>query len=121
MNTTEQIKKAIVSYLTKTSAHTFIRPKAIYKWQSTGGYYEYDYNNFTYFKIIKQGDDFFYLDQKVYDKFIRRIDIDYYIKYWGKNSKCVLSNQLFSDKKMKSIKNTKFVESEIDEILKTKS
>lgn len=115
MKNVEQIKQEIVNYLTKTSIHTFVKPKATFKWgdSKTPGYYEYDYNDFTYFKVIKIEDVFFKLEN---DK-LSKIDIDYYIKYYGNNSKCVISNNLFLDKKMKSIKSNKYHLEKIKEIL----
>jgi len=65
MKTKEQIKQEIVNYLTKTSIHTFIKPKATFKWKQEGSHYEYDYNEFTYFKVIKIGEDFYFLDKKM--------------------------------------------------------
>jgi hypothetical protein len=113
MKTTEQIKQEIVNYLTKTSIHTFVKPKATYKWSQTGSQYEYDYEDFTYFKVIKVEDEFFKLEN---DK-LTKIEIDHYTKYYGNNAKCVLSNNLFLDKKMKSVKSNKYHLGEIKNIL----
>ncbi len=115
MKTTEQIKQEIVNYLTKTSQHTFVKPKATYKWSQTGSQYEYDYNEFTYFKVIKNEDEFFRLENNK----LTKIDIDHYIKYYGNNAKCVLSNNLFLDKKMKSVKSNKYHLEEIKNILES--
>lgn len=115
MKTTEQIKQEIFNYLTKTSIHTFVKPKSNYKWSQTGSQYEYDYNEFTYFKIIKNEDEFFKLEN---DK-LTKIDIDNYIKYYGNNAKCVLSHNLFLDKKMKSVKSNKYHLGEIKNILES--
>lgn len=122
MKTTEQIKGEIVNYLTKTSQHTFIKPKSTFKWRQGGSHYEYDYNEFTYFKVIKIGEDFFYLENsngqntpttyKLY-----KIDIDSKIKYWGNNTKCVISNLLFLGKKMKSVKSNKWHLGEIERVI----
>jgi hypothetical protein len=49
---------------------------------------------------------------------MKKIDIDYYITYYGNNSKCVISNNLFLNKKMKCVKNNKYVIDEINEIIK---
>ena len=124
MKTTEQIKQEIVNYLTKTSIHTFIKPKSTWKWKQEGSHYEYDYNEFTYFKVIKIGEDFFYLEnnngQNTPTTYrLYKIDIDSKIKYWGNNTKCVLSNSLFLDKKMKSIKSNKYHLEEIKNILES--
>ena len=124
MKTQEQIKQEIVSYLTKTSVHTFIKPKATFKWgdSKTPGYYEYDYNDSTYFKVIKTGEEFFILENITQSKpeyRLTKIDIDFYIKYWDNNSKCVLSNSLFQEKKMKSVKSNKYHLSEIDKIIES--
>jgi hypothetical protein len=115
MKNVEQIKQEIVNYLTKTSIHTFVKPKANYKWSQTGSKYEYDYNEFTYFKIIKNEDEFFKLEN---DK-LTKIDIDNYIKYYGNNAMCVLSNNLFLDKKIKSVKSNKYHLGEIKNILES--
>jgi hypothetical protein len=103
----KNIKTQIVSYLTKTSNHTFIKPKATFKWgnETKAGYYEYDYENFTYFKVFKNGDEFTYLENGRLNK----IDIDYYIKYWGNNAKDVISKILFLDKKMISVRKNDFI------------
>jgi hypothetical protein len=115
MKTTEQIKQEIVNYLTKTSQHTFVKPKSIYKWSQTGSQYEYDYKDFTYFKVIKNEDEFFRLENNK----LTKIDIDYYIKYYVNNAKCVISNNLFLDKKMKSVKSNKYHLEEIKNILES--
>lgn len=123
MKTTEQIKQEIVNYLTKTSIHTFVKPKSTFKWgdSKTPGYYEYDYNEFTYFKVIKIEEDFYYLEkQNSNSKYkLNKIDIDIYIKYYGNNAKCVISNNLFLDKKMKSVKSNKYHLEEIKNILES--
>jgi len=122
MKTTEQIKQEIVNYLTKTSIHTFVKPKATFKWgdSKTPGYYEYDYNEFTYFKVIKKEDEFFQLEKSGSSNYkLSKIDIDTYIKYYGNNAKCVLSNNLFLDKKMKSVKSNKYHLEEIKNILES--
>ena len=113
MKTKEQIKQEIVNYLTKTSIHTFIKPKATFKWKQEGSHYEYDYNEFTYFKVIKIDEDFYYIENSK----LHKIDIDHYINYWSNNAKCVLSNSLFLDKKMKSVKSNKYHLEEISKIL----
>jgi hypothetical protein len=115
MKTTEQIKQEIVNYLTKTSIHTFVKPKATFKWSQTGSQYEYDYNEFTYFKVIKNEDEFFKLENNK----LTKIDIDNYIKYYGNNAKCVLSQNLFLDKKMKSVKSNKYHLGEVSNILES--
>jgi len=112
----KNIKQEIVNYLTKTTQHTFIKPKATFKWgnETKAGYYEYDYENFTYFKVFKNEGEFTYLENGK----VNKIDIDYYIKYWGNNAKNVLSNSLFQMKMMKSVKQNKWVNSEIEKIVK---
>lgn len=124
MKTQEQIKQEIVNYLTKTSIHTFIKPKATFKWgdPKTPGYYEYDYTNFTYFKVIKILEDFYSLENSTLSKLeyrLTKIDVDFYIKYCDNNSKCVLSNYLFQEKKMKSVKSNKYHLAEIDKIIES--
>jgi hypothetical protein len=110
----KNIKQEIVSYLTKTSGHTFISPKG--KWVNKDGQIgvEYDYNDFTYFKVFKNGDHFTYLENGK----VNQLDIDYFIKYWGNNAKDVLSKSLFWDKKMKSVKQNKWVNSEVEKTIK---
>ena len=117
MKTTEQIKQEIVNYLTKTSQHTFVKPKSNFKWgdSKTPGYYEYDYKDFTYFKVIKNEDEFFRLENSK----LTKIDIDTYIKYYGDNAQCVLSQNLFLHKKMKSVKSNKYHLGEIKNILES--
>jgi len=110
----KNIKQEIVNYLTKTTQHTFIKPKS--KWVNKNGQIsvEYDYTDFTYFKVFKNEGEFTYLENGRLNK----IDIDYYIKYWGNNAKNVLSNSLFQMKMMKSVKQNKWVNSEIEKIVK---
>ena len=122
MKTVEQFKQEIVNYLTKTSQHTFIKPKSTFNWGQEGSHYEYDYSEFTYFKVIKIGEHFFYLENsngqntpKTYKLY--KIDIDSKIEYWGNNTKCVISNLLFLDKKMKSVKSNKWHLGEIESII----
>lgn len=121
MKNAEQIKQEIVNYLTKTSQHTFVKPKSTYKWSNEGGYHEYDYNEVTYFKVIKIEEEFYYLEkQNSNSKYkLNKIDIDSYIKYWNNNAKCVISNNLFLDKKMKSVKSNKYHLEEIKNILES--
>ena len=119
MKTQEQIKQEIVSYLTKTADHTFINRKATFKCgdSKTPGYYEYDYDNFTYFKIMIENGEFYSLENSgALGYKVSKIDIDNYIKYWGNNSKCVLSNSLFLYKKMKSVKSNRYHLGEIEKI-----
>lgn len=120
MKTQEQIKQEIVSYLTKTSAHTFIKPKATTKWTKEGVYYEYDYNEFSYFRVMVQDGEFFYLERYGTQNYkLVKIDIDHYIKYYGNNSKCVISNNLFLNKKMKSVRSNKYNLGEIEKIVES--
>jgi hypothetical protein len=122
MKTQEQIKQEIVSYLMKTSAHTFIKPKANFKWGDfkSPGYYEYDYDDFTYFKIMVKEGGFYSLENSgALGYKVSKIDIDTYIKYWGNNAKCVISNNLFLDKKMKSVKSNKYHLDEIGKIMES--
>ena len=108
----KNIKTEIVSYLTKTAKHTFIKPKS--KWVNKDGKFqlEYDYTDFTYFKVFVDGENFTYLENGK----INKLDIDYYIKYWENNAKDVLSKSLFLDKKMKSVKQTKYVNLDVDQL-----
>lgn len=120
MKTKEQIKQEIVNYLTKTSGHTFIKPSTKFKYgnSETPGYYEYDYDDFTYFKIVMKGDEFFYLEKNERSDYkMYQINIDNSINYYGNNSKCVISHNLFLNKKMKSVKSNKYHLGEIDKII----
>lgn len=110
----KNIKSEIITYLAKTSGHTFIKPKL--KWSNKNGQIdvEYDYIDFTYFKVFRNGEEFTYLENGK----INKLDINHYVKYWGNNAKDVISKYLFSDKKMKSIKQNKWVNSEIEKIVK---
>jgi hypothetical protein len=119
MKTTEQIKQEIVSYLTKTSTHTFIKPSAKFKFgnSETPGYYEYDYNDFTYFKMMVKDGEFYYLEKRDRNDYkLYPINIESCIAYYGNNAKCVLSRGLFLDKKMKSVRSNKYHLGEIDKI-----
>ena len=113
MKTLEQIQSETINYLNKTLGHTFIKPKSTFNWKESK--YEYDYNDFTYFKLIKIENDFYILENNKLSK----LDIEYYFKYYGKNAKCVIKHRLFLDKKMKSIKYNKFVQEQIDQILES--
>lgn len=112
----KNIKQEIVSYLTKTSGHTFIKPKSKCINKDGKIEVEYDYHDFTYFKVFKNGEDFTYLEN---DK-VNKLDTDYYIKYWGSNAKDVLSKSLFLDKKMKSIRQNRYVVNEISKLIDKK-
>lgn len=112
MKTKEEIKLEIINYLEKTSNHTFIKPLSVYKWSKDGGSYEYDYDNYTLFKIFKIDGDYYKLEN---DK-IKKIDIDFYLKYYENNSKNVIKHLLFLNKKMKSIRNTKIVKNKLEEL-----
>jgi hypothetical protein len=113
MKTLEQIQSETINYLSKTLGHTFIKPKSTFNWKESK--YEYDYNDSTYFKLIKIENDFYILENNKLSK----LDIEHYFKYYGKNAKCVIKHRLFLDKKMKSIKYNKFVQEQIDQILQS--
>ena len=117
MKTAEQNKQEVINYLTKTSIHTFLKPKATFKWgdHNKPGYYEYDFENGTYFKVLNQDDKWVYIE----DDKIKNLDIDYLLKYGG-NAKCFIKKRLFLNKNMKSVRNNKFVQSKIDDVLKSK-
>ena len=85
------------------------------------------YNDFTYFKVIKVGEEFFRLEKStrgsngsfVYDYKMLKIDIDNSIKYFGNNAKCVLRHSFFLNEKMKSVKSNKYHLGEIDKIIES--
>ena len=116
MKTVEQNKQEVINYLTKTSIHTFLKPKATFKWgdMNKPGHYEYDYEDSTYFKVFNEGEKWFYIE----DGKIKNLDIEHYLKYYDSNAKCVISNFLFLNKKMKSVRNNKFIQSKINDVLK---
>ena len=111
------IKTEIVNYVKKTSIHTFVKPKATFKWgnSATPSYYEYDYSEGTYFKVWLEGEEIRCLE----DGKVKSISIEDKIKWYGKNAKNVIKHTLFLDKGMKSIRNTKRIKQEIEEILKS--
>jgi predicted GH43/DUF377 family glycosyl hydrolase len=111
MKTNEQITKEVINYLDKTSNHVFLKPKSSYDWNTTT--YRYDYENSTYFKVFKKEDGYYILE----DDKVRKFDHEYYIKYCGNNTKNVIKHSLFLNKKMKGGKNTKYVQSKIEEFL----
>ena len=113
MKTLEQIQSETINYLNKTLGHTFIKPKSTFNWKESK--YEYDYNDFTYFKLIKIENGFYILENNKLSK----LDVEHYFKYYGRNAKCVIKHRLFLDKKMKSIKYNKFVQEQIDQILES--
>jgi hypothetical protein len=112
MKTNEQITNEVINYLNKTSNHVFLKPKSSYDWNKKE--YNYDYENGTHFKVLKNEDGYHILE----DGKIRKFDYEYYIKYYGTNTKNVIKHILFLDKKMKGVKNTKYVQSKIEEVLK---
>ena len=111
MKTNEQITKEVINYLNKTSDHVFLKPKSSYDWNTTT--YTYDYENSTYFRVLKKEDGYYILE----DDKVRKFDCEYYIKYFGNNAKNVIKHSLFLNKKMKGVKNTKYVQSKIEEVL----
>jgi hypothetical protein len=118
MKTEQQIRKEVIDYLEKTSIHTFLKPKATFKWgdSKTPGYYEYDYENGTYFKVYKEGEEWFYIQNES----VCKLDVEGYLKYHRGNAKCGIGNFLFLGKNMKSVRNTKFVRSKIEEVRSSK-
>ena len=116
MKTVEQNKQEVINYLDKTTSHLFLKPKATFKWgdQNKPGYYEYDYENGTYFKLFKKEDGYYLLENDS----VRKIDVENYIKYNGNNAKCVISHMLFLNKKMKSIKMNRNFLIQSEELLK---
>ena len=105
MKTQEQIKQQVIDYLTKTSKHTFVKQNK-------------NTEELSYFKVIKDDEAFKVLeDGKVKSLETGFFSIDNYVKIYGENAKNVFKNQLFLNKKMKSVKNNKFVKSEIDLII----
>jgi len=111
MKTNEQITKEVINYLDKTSNHVFLKPKLSYDWNTTT--YSYDYENSTYFRVLKKEDGYYILE----DGKVRKFDYEYYIKYFDNNAKNVIKHSLFLNKKMKGVKNTKYVQSKIEEFL----
>ena len=77
------MKTEIINYLEKTARHTFAKPDLKY----IDGKYEPDYSDYKIFKVIKREDNNYYY---FVETSIRKIDIDSYIKYYGKNAKNVI-------------------------------
>ena len=104
-------KNEVISYLEKAAQHTFVKPKCTYNTKLSQ--YEWDQNDLSYFKVFQDGNQFSYLENgRIY-----KIDIDHYVLIWKANAKNVLSNSLFQMKKMRSVRQNKFVKQEIQEIL----
>ena len=97
MKTKEQIKEEVTNYLTKTSQHTF------------------EYSDGKLFKVIKELDGFFVVDENSYTK-VRKIDIDSNIGYYGGNTKNVLKQSLFLNKDLKSVRTNKYTMERINSI-----
>lgn len=100
----DQLKVELINYLTKTSKHTFVKK------DEKDNYFKL-INNDGKFKILKK-------DKKSGHYNILDLNLDYYLKYLGPNSKCILKNMLFLNNNYISIKNTNFVKYEISEIEK---
>jgi predicted GH43/DUF377 family glycosyl hydrolase len=99
MKTKEQIKEEVFNYLTKTSKHTF------------------QYEDGKIFKVVKEGEDFFIIDDKSYTK-VRKFDIDTNITYYSGNTKNVLKHSLFLNKNLKSIRTNKYTIQKVNDIFK---
>jgi len=85
MKTIEQNRQEVINYLTKTSIHTFLKPKATFKYgdMNKPGKYEYDYEDSSYFKVFNEDTKWFYIE----DNKIKSLDIEYYLKYYDSNTK----------------------------------
>ena len=99
MKTKEQHKQEVIDYLTKTSKHTFQYPDG------------------SLYKIIKDEDKFFVVDEKAHSNYkVREINIAQQIIYYGNNTKCVIKHQLFLDRKTKSIRTNKYTNERINDV-----
>ena len=100
--TTEQIKNEIISYLTKTSHHTFMK-------------------NGSYFKVLREETDDSVVFKMLQDEKVSLIDINQYIKWYGDNAKNVIKHRLFlhyhPDYKVIAIKSTTDVRKTINELI----
>ncbi len=85
MKTNEQIKKELVSYLTKTSKHVF-----------------YNEESKTLFQVTEEGGVFY--EQKNGGLKSTVTNLDSAVTYYGANAKNVIKHRLFLDKGYKSIK-----------------
>lgn len=102
MKTKETIKQEIINYLTKTSQHTF------------------SYEDGSLFKVVKDGDDFYTVDEK--SSFpTKKINIDNTISYYENNAKCVLKHRLFLNRPVKSVKTNKFTNEKMEPLLVSKN
>lgn len=101
MKTNEQIRQEVINYLTKTSNHTF------------------NYEDGKLFKIVYKDDKFYILDEKsLYN--MKELNLDSTISYYGSNAKNVIKHQLFLNKNLKSVRNTKFIKDSIKSIVDAK-
>jgi len=104
MKTNEQIKQEVINYLVKTSQHTF------------------SYEDGKLFKVVnidgtpeaKAG--FNIVDDSSFSK-VKGIPILSYIDRYGSNAKCVIKHNLFLNRKLKSVRTTKYTKGVIDTIL----
>lgn len=86
MKTTEQNKKDLVSYLTKTTKHLCVKP------------------NGKYFITMISGDNFIIIND---DYSVTKYSIKSTIERYGDNSKNVMKHILFLDKKVTTTKKSK--------------
>jgi len=104
MKTNEQIKQEVINYLVKASQHTF------------------SYEDGKLFKVVnidgtpeaKSG--FNIVDESSFSK-VNGINIGNYVANYGSNTKCVIKHNLFLNRKLKSVKTTKYTKGVIDTIL----
>jgi hypothetical protein len=90
-------KKQVINYLTKTSAHTFQKKDE------------------SYLKIFIDGETVKVLEGNK----LTVLDVDQYVKWYLENAKNVVTHRLFLNKEMRSVKQTKYVRSKINEILQS--
>lgn len=115
MKTTEQLRKEFINYLTKCTNHTFV--KGIDEWRRVS-INRGELKNFV--KIFQKEDGF-----EIYEfGKVRKITYDIIDKmiqdYIGnaKNQiKMSIFSSFYSERKLRSIRNTKYIESQIQSIL----
>ena len=104
MKTNSHIKQEIINYLVKTSKHTF------------------SYEDGKLFKVVNidgtsdANAGFNIVDESSFSK-VKGINIGSYIDAYGSNAKCVIKHNLFLNRKLKSVKTTKYTKDTIDTIL----
>lgn len=97
MKTKEQNKQEVLDYLKKTSRHVFEKENAS--------------GEKTYLKVFFDGDDVKLLE----DGKIKTLNVDGYVAF-SSNAKCVIKHVLFLNKKIKAVRQTRYVKDQIQDM-----